>query len=136
MLLQHPGPAARAAGIGFRTPHYAELAASRPALGFLEVHPENYMGGGGRLAQLMRLRRDYRVSLHGVGLSLGSAAPVDARHLARLAGLVDRTAPFLVSEHLSWSGLPGLHLNDLLPLPLTEEALAAACRNVGRVQDR
>src|SRR3954468_2460067 len=118
MPLQQQGPAARAAGIGFRTPHYAELAASRPPLGFLEVHPENYLGGGGRLAQLLRLRRDYRVSLHGVGLSLGSAEPVDGRHLDRLADLAGRTAPFMVSEHLSWSGLPGLHLNHPLPLPL------------------
>ena len=70
-------PAARPAGVGFRTPHFAALAAARPALGFLEVHPENYLGGGERLRQLDLLRRDYRVSLHGVGLSLGSAEPVD-----------------------------------------------------------
>ena len=129
-------PAARPAGVGFRTPHFAALAAARPALGFLEVHPENYLGGGERLRQLTTLRRDYRVSLHGVGLSLGSAEPVDRHHLDRLADLADRIAPCLVSEHLSWSGLPGLCLNDLVPLPLTEEALLAACCNVERVQER
>src|SRR5919205_1196332 len=129
-------PATRPAGIGFRTPHFAELAAARPALGFLEVHPENYLGGGERPRQLTTLRRDYRVSLHGVGLSLGSAEALDGRHLDRLADLADRIAPCLVSEHLSWSGLPGLYLNDLVPLPLTEEALLAACRNVQRVQER
>ena len=129
-------PAARPAGVGFRTPHFAALAAARPALGFLEVHPENYLGGGERLWQLTTLRRDYRVSLHGVGLSLGSAEPVDRHHLDRLADLADRIAPCLISEHLSWSGLQGLCLNDLVPLPLTEEALLAACRNVERVQER
>jgi uncharacterized protein len=130
------GLAARPAGIGFRTPHFAALAAARPALGFLEVHPENYLGGGERPRQLGVLCRDYRVSLHGVGLSLGSAEPLDERHLDRLADLADRIAPCLVSEHLSWSGLPGLYLNDLVPLLLTEEALEAACRNVERVQER
>ena len=136
MATRHTGPATRPAGIGFRTPHFAELAAARPALGFLEVHPENYLGGGERPRQLDLLRRDYRVSLHGVGLSLGSAEPLDGRHLDRLADLAERIAPCLMSEHLSWSGLPGLCLNDLVPLPLTEEALLAACRNVERVQER
>ena len=98
-------PAARPAGVGFRTPHFAALAAARPALGFLEVHPENYLGGGERLRPLTTLRRDYRVSLHGVGLSLGgSAEPSTGATSARLADLADRIEPCLVSEHLSWSG--------------------------------
>jgi uncharacterized protein len=126
----------RPAGIGFRTPHVADLLAIRPDVGFLEVHPENYMGGGTRLKQLTRLRLDHDVSLHGVGLSIGSAEPPDDRHLDRLASLARAIESVLVSEHLSWSGTAGTFLNDLLPLPLTEEALAAACRNVETVQER
>ena len=92
-------PAARPAGVGFRTPHFAALAAARPALGLLEVHPENYLGGGARAAAADALRRDYRVSLHGVGLSLGSAERVD-RAPPRPAGRTRRPiAACLVSEH-------------------------------------
>src|SRR3954451_21395494 len=99
MATSHTMLAARPAGVGFRTPHFAALAAARPALGFLEVHPENYLGGGERLRQLNVLRRDYRVSLHGVGLPLGSAEPVDRHHLDRLAPLADPIAPFPGSPH-------------------------------------
>ncbi len=122
-------------GIGLRAPHLAEIAATRPALGFLEVHAENYMGGGPALTRLERLGRDYRLSLHGVGLSLGSAEGIDAAHLARLKLLVQRLAPFLVSEHLSWSVSGGTYLNDLLPLPYTEEALDIVADNLARAQD-
>lgn len=121
-------------GIGLRAPHHAEIVASRPAVGFLEVHAENYMGGGAALHHLEAARREWPVSLHGVGLSLGSAQGLDASHLARLARLAGRIEPFLVSEHLSWSGLPGLYLNDLLPLPYTQEALAVVVENVDRAQ--
>jgi uncharacterized protein (UPF0276 family) len=136
MFHSDPRQAAWPAGIGFRTPHYADILAARPAVGFLEVHPENYMAGGERLRQLERVRREHRVSLHGVGMSLGGATPIDARHLERLAKLAERIEPCLVSEHLSWSGVPGVYLNDLVPLPLTEETLVAVCRNVERVQAR
>lgn len=124
-----------AIGIGLRAPHLAEIVATRPALGWLEVHAENYMGGGPALAQLERLRRDYRLSLHGVGLSLGSAEGIDTTHLAQLKLLVDRLAPFLVSEHLSWSVSGGTYLNDLLPLPYTEEALDIVAANLAQAQD-
>ena len=123
------------AGIGLRAPHVAEILASRPAISWLEAHPENYMGGGPQLAALERVRREYAVSLHGVGLSLGTAGDLDRRHLARLHALVERIEPCLVSEHLSWSSAGGAHLNHLLPLPYTEETLAEFARHVEEAQD-
>jgi uncharacterized protein (UPF0276 family) len=93
------------------------------------------MGGGTSLGYLEALRRDYPISLHGVGLSLGSADGLDAAHLERVRRLADRIAPGLVSDHLSWSVAEGTYLGDLLPLPLTEEALDVVCRNVDRFQD-
>jgi uncharacterized protein len=124
-----------AIGIGLRAPHLAEIVATRPAIGWLEVHAENYMGGGAAPAQLDHLRRDYPLSLHGVGLSLGSADGIDTAHLARLAALVRRVEPTLVSEHLSWSITGDVYLNDLLPLPYTEETLAIVARNLARMQE-
>jgi uncharacterized protein len=123
-----------AIGIGLRSPHMAEIVATRPAIGWLEVHAENYMGDGPALARLARLRRDYPLSLHGVGLSLGSAEGLDAEHLARLKALAAATEPFLVSEHLSWSRMGGAYLNDLLPLPYTEESLAVVVANLAQAQ--
>jgi uncharacterized protein (UPF0276 family) len=123
------------AGIGMRSPHFADIVASRPAVGFLEVHAENYLCGGPAFRQLETVRRDWPISLHGVGLSLGSAEGVDAAHLRRFAELTRRTQPALISEHLSWSVVDGRYLNDLLPLPLTEESLAVVADNIGRVQD-
>jgi uncharacterized protein len=122
------------AGIGLRAPHMAEIIATRPAVGMLEVHAENYMGGGPALRRLEAIRGQYPVSLHGVGLSLGSAEGIDATHLARLKDLTARIEPALVSEHLSWSVSDGIYLNDLLPLPYTEETLAVVAANVERVQ--
>jgi uncharacterized protein (UPF0276 family) len=124
------------AGIGLRFPHHRAVLEERPRIGWMEVHPENYMGGGLALAHLEAIRRDYPISFHGVGLSLGSAEGIDARHLERLADLVDRLEPGLVSEHVSWSVVDGTYLADLLPLPMTEEALDVVCRNVGVMQDR
>ena len=124
-------------GIGLRAPHYAEILERRPELGFLEVHSENFFCAGGEpLAWLERFRREYALSFHGVGLSLGSADPLDARHLASLAALVRRFEPWLVSEHLSWSSIGGRHANDLLPLPFTEEAMEHLVERVGEVQER
>jgi uncharacterized protein (UPF0276 family) len=124
-------------GIGLRAPHYAPLARRLPTLGFLEVHSENYFAPGGpALAWLERFRRDYQVSLHGVGLSLGSSDPLDEPHLAKLAALAERTQPLLISEHLCWSSVGGRHANDLLPLPFTEEALAHVAGRIERVQER
>jgi uncharacterized protein (UPF0276 family) len=110
-------------GIGLRLPHVSEIAAARPEIGFLEVHAENYMAETAALDRLLELRRDYPVSLHGVALSLGSAEEVDHIHLARFKRLIDRVEPMLVSEHLAWSAIGGTYLNDLLPLPYTEESL-------------
>lgn len=130
-------PLLRQTGIGLRPPHHAALLELRPAsIGWLEIHAETYMGGGAARHYLERLRAIWPVSIHGTGLGLGSSDLPDARHLERLAALVERTEPALVSEHLSWSGLGGLYFNDLLPLPYTAESLDAACRNVDLVQAR
>jgi uncharacterized protein (UPF0276 family) len=123
-------------GIGLRSPHVVEVLATRPAVAWLEVHAENYMSGGPAIRALEAIRRDYPVAIHGVGLSLGSADGLAAGHLERLATLVDRIEPVLVSDHLSWSTTGGAYLNHLLPLPYTEEALDVVCANAGRVQDR
>jgi uncharacterized protein len=131
-----PSAVPRRAGIGLRTPHYRDILSTRPDLGWVEVNSENYFCDGGQpLYFLDRIRRDYPVSLHGVGLSLGSVSPLAGDHLARLKRLVERIEPGLVSEHLSWSATGGRHLNDLLPLPYTEEALAVVCRNVAHTQE-
>ncbi len=122
-------------GIGLRAPHVAELLVSRPAIPWVEVHAENYMGGGPAVAQLDAVRREYPISLHGVGLSLGTDTDLDARHLGRLRGLVERFDPCLVSEHLFWSVAGGAYLNHLLPLPYTEETLDVVARHVARAQE-
>lgn len=125
------------AGIGLRAPHYADFAAARQPVGWLEVHSENYFGEGGYdLHMLERVRADYPVSLHGVGLGLGSARGWDDGHLERLAGLSRRIAPVFISEHLSWSASSRRHLNDLLPLPYTQEALELVTERVQCVQER
>jgi uncharacterized protein (UPF0276 family) len=123
------------AGIGLRAPHVAEVMATRPAIAFLEVHTENYLGGGPAVAALERLRSDYPVSLHGVGLSLAGADPLDDRHLLRVKGLVDRIQPALVSEHLAWSVGGGAYLNHLLPLPYDAVRLEATSRRIERIQE-
>ena len=122
-------------GVGLRAPHVAEVMATRPAIAFLEVHTENYLGGGPAVAGLERLRHDYAVSLHGVGLSLGGADPLDRRHLMRVKGLVERIQPALVSEHLAWSVGGGAYLNHLLPLPYDESRLEATSRRIEQVQE-
>jgi uncharacterized protein (UPF0276 family) len=124
------------AGIGWRSRHHAEVLARRPRLGFLEVHAENHMGGGRRSAVLEAARRDYPISIHGVGLSLGSVEPVDGVHLDGFAELVAAVDPILVSEHVAWCRQDGVYLNDLLPLPYTEEALEVLVRNIDHVQGR
>ncbi len=136
--LLHP-----AVGIGLRQPHYAAVLEQRPGLGFVEVHSENFFAeGGAALAVLAEARSLYDVSLHGVGLSLGSAAGLDAWHLDQLARLVDRIDPVRVSDHASFArapqapGGPVLHANDLLPLAFTDASLDILASNVSRVQDR
>jgi len=124
-----------AIGIGLRSPHLQHIIDTRPAIGWLEVHAENYFGSGPAARRLDAVRRDYPLSLHGVGLSLGTAEGLDREHLRELKALVARTEPFLVSEHLSWSITGGTYLNDLLPLPYTEESLNIVARNLAVAQE-
>jgi uncharacterized protein (UPF0276 family) len=128
------GPVPARAGIGLRFQHHAEVLAETPDVAWLEVHPENYLGGGPTFEILAEIRRDYPLSLHAVGLSLGSAEGLDREHLAQVARLARRLEPGLVSDHLSWSAAGGLHLPDLLPLPYTEEALAVFVRHLDQAQ--
>src|SRR5271169_4022568 len=121
-------------GIGLRLPHVTEIAVTRPTIGFLEVHAENYMAETPALDRLLELRRDYPISLHGVALSLGSAEELDRCHLDRFKALIERVEPMLVSEHLAWSAIGGAYLNDLLPLPYTEESLDIFCDHVEEAQ--
>ena len=129
-------------GIGLRQPHYAELLNDPPPLGFVEVHSENFFAdGGATLAVLHGAREHYPVSLHGVGLALGSAAGLDAWHLDRLARLVERIDPVRVSDHACFaraaaSGGAVVHATDLLPIAFTESSLAVMCDNVAQVQER
>jgi uncharacterized protein (UPF0276 family) len=129
-----PCPIPPRAGVGLRFRHHQAVLDERPAVAWFEVHTENYMGGGRTPGYLDAIRRDYAISLHGVGLSLGSAEGLDQTHLARVREVVDRVEPGLVSEHLSWSITGGTYFADLLPLPMTEEALAIVCRHVEQVQ--
>jgi uncharacterized protein (UPF0276 family) len=136
--LRSPRPAlALPAGIGLRAAHCREFLDAQPDVGFIEVHAENHFGRGGQpLDFAVRARRDHALSLHGVGLSIGSTDPLDDAHLQRLGELVVRLQPAFVSEHLCWSSFRGVHANDLLPLPLTDEALAHVVRRIGQVQER
>lgn len=129
-----PSPIPAKAGVGLRFRHHQAVIDSSPDITWFEVHTENYMGGGTAPNYLDKIRRDYPISLHGVGLSLGSADGLDATHLARVRSVADRIEPGLISEHLSWSAVGGTYLADLLPLPMTEEALHIVCRHVDQVQ--
>jgi uncharacterized protein (UPF0276 family) len=123
-------------GIGLRSQHLDALLRTPARPVFLEVHAENYVRPSPSLEKVLRLRRDLELSVHAVGLSLGSVDGIHEEHLERVARLVERLEPALVSEHLSWSEFEGRYFNDLLPLPYTEEALEIVAANVGRVQDR
>ena len=130
------GPIPARAGIGLRSAHHDELVALRPAVAWLEVHTENYFHDGGpHLAALERAREHYPLSLHGVGLGLGSVTPLDPVHLARVKRAIERFEPALVSEHACWGHAGGEHFNDLLPLPYTEEAVEHLAARVRQVQD-
>ncbi|MCB1362335.1 MAG: DUF692 domain-containing protein [Rhodobacteraceae bacterium] len=124
------------AGIGFKPAHFTQILQDPGPLGFIEVHAENYMGAGGAPhAMLDRLHADHALSVHGVGLSIGGAQPLDRDHLARLQGLLARHRPESFSEHLAWSSHGAAWLNDLLPLPYTDQTLATICDHVDQVQD-
>ena len=132
-----PRPIPARAGIGLRGDHYAEITEGKPAIGFLEVHSENYFGHGGTPHRYLRqLREEYPLSFHGVGLSLGSSDPLNERHINRLRELIEEYQPDLVSEHLSWSSVGNRYLNDLLPVPYTQEALTHMVSRVEQVQER
>jgi uncharacterized protein (UPF0276 family) len=122
-------------GIGLRLPHIAEVVATRPSVGWLEIHPENFLANPHGLELLTDLSSDYPISVHTVGISIGSADGIDRIHLKRLRALVDRLDPVLVSGHLAWSSVGGTYLNDLLPLPYTRETLSVVATHVSEVQE-
>lgn len=124
------------AGLGLKADHYDVVINEPPDIGWFEVHAENYMGAGGPAHYYLELiRRDYPLSIHGVGLSIGSDCPLDAAHLQRLKSLVDRYQPAIFSEHLAWSSHGGVFFNDLLPLPYTLETVARVSGHIDEVQD-
>lgn len=130
-----PSTLPRRAGVGFKPEHFADILAAPQPIGFFEVHAENYMGAGGPPhVQLGKLREDHAISIHGVGLSIGSMQPLDRDHLARLKALCDRYQPESFSEHLAWSTHDSVFLNDLLPLPYTGETLARVADHIDEVQ--
>jgi len=123
-------------GVGLKPAHYRTILKTSPDLGFFEVHAENYMGAGGPPHRyLTAIRERYPLSLHGVGLSIGADQPLDRDHLARLKALIERYRPQAFSEHLAWSSHGGRFLNDLLPLPYTNETLRRVVAHVDQVQD-
>jgi len=123
------------AGVGLKAEHYHAILESAPDVGFFEVHAENYMGAGGPPHRYLEAMRSlYPLSVHGVGLSIGSSGPLDREHLTRLKALISRYEPGLFSEHLAWSSYGGEFLNDLLPIPYTEETLRLVCEHVDEVQ--
>lgn len=124
------------AGVGLRAQHYKELISTRPNIGWIEVHSENYFGeGGAPLYYLEQARALYPLSLHGVGMSIGSTDELNLDHLNKLARLIARFEPHFVSDHLCWSSVGGDYLNDLLPLPYTPEALAHVVQRIDAIQD-
>lgn len=136
MTAAAPLSVAPTAGVGLRPPHYREMLVRRPALAFLEVHSENYFGAGGPPHfYLEQLRQDYPLSLHGVGLSLGSGDPLDQTHLTKLKQLAERYQPALISDHLCWTSVDGTHAHDLLPLPFTRTMAKHVARRIMAAQD-
>jgi uncharacterized protein (UPF0276 family) len=124
------------AGVGLKPQHYRDILEGQPDIGWFEIHAENYMGDGGpphRALEAVRAR--YPLSLHGVGLSIGGAGPLDRGHLARLKHLIERYQPALFSEHLAWSSHDEVYLNDLLPLPYTQGTVTRVADHVDEVQE-
>lgn len=127
----------RAGGVGLKPEHFRTILETRPAIGFFEIHAENYMVAGGPFHHyLERIRADYPLSIHGVGLSIGGEGPLDEAHLDRLASLLDRYQPESFSEHLAWSSHGGTFFNDLLPVSYTPVTLQHVCDHIDRVQER
>ena len=125
----------RCAGVGLRLAHLAEVAASRPAAPWLETHPENFLANPHATELLIDIARDIPISVHTVGVSVGSANGIDRTHLDRVRTLIERIDPILVSGHLAWSTHAGEYLNDLLPLPYDDETLTLVARHIEQVQD-
>ncbi|MXN65336.1 DUF692 family protein [Stappia sp. GBMRC 2046] len=124
------------AGVGLKAQHYRDVLEGAPDIGFFEIHAENYMGAGGPPhAYLSAIREFYPLSLHGVGLSIGSHGALDKDHLARLKAIESRYEPGLFSEHLAWSTHDTAYYNDLLPVPYDRETLARVCDHIDEVQD-
>lgn len=125
----------QASGIGLRLPHLAEVMATRPSVGWLEIHPENFLANPHARELLIELSHHYPLSVHTVGISIGSVEGIDRSHLDRLRALIDAVDPVLVSGHLAWSTHQGAYLNDLLPLPFDEETLQLVATHLREVQD-
>ena len=124
-----------ASGAGLRLPHLTDVVATRPSAAWFEIHPENFLANPHAAELLVDIARDYPVSVHSVGVSIGSASGVDRPHLARVRTLIDRIDPIFVSGHLAWSTHAGEYLNDLLPLPYTKDTLRIVSAHVDEVQD-
>jgi uncharacterized protein len=133
-MTAHHSLARAPVGVGLRLPHLAEVVATRPAVGWFEIHPENFLANPHARELLLELARSYPISVHSVGVSIGSAGGIDRAHLKRVRNLIDAVDPFLVSGHLAWSTHEGEYLNDLLPLPYDEETLRLVAAHVDDVQ--
>lgn len=132
--MQKPSPLGF--GLGLRPIYYPDILDEKPAVDWFEIISENFMVSGGRpLAMLDRVRGDYPIVMHGVSLSIGSTAPLDHEYLASLKALAERVEPAWISDHLCWTGVHGINLHDLMPMPYTEEALKHVVERIGRVQD-
>jgi uncharacterized protein (UPF0276 family) len=123
------------AGVGLRLPHLAEVVATRPPVAWFEIHPENFLANPHARELLIEVAGHYPISVHTVGISIGSTEGIDRAHLERLRTLIDELGPVLVSGHLAWSTHQGTYLNDLLPLPYDEDTLAVVARHLAEVQD-
>lgn len=123
-------------GVGLRYPHYNEVTRNPPSIGWFEVHSENFFHeSSNALDKLLEIRKKYPISLHGIGLSLGSADGILDDHLKRLSNLIDKVDPFLISEHLSWGYVDGKYIPDLLPVPYNLESMEIFYRNISKTQD-
>jgi uncharacterized protein len=130
-----PPGAMRSAGAGLRLPHLADVAATAPSVAWFEVHPENFLANPHARELLMEIAQRYPISVHTVGVSIGSVDGIDHAHLARVRDLIDELDPVLVSGHLAWSTHQGAYLNDLLPLPYDDETLNIVSSHLYQVQD-
>jgi uncharacterized protein (UPF0276 family) len=122
-------------GVGLRLPHLTDVVATRPSAAWFEIHPENFLANPHAAELLIDIARDYPISIHSVGVSIGTAGGIDRTHLARVKALVDAIDPIFVSGHLAWSTHAGEYLNDLLPLPYTRETLRIVSARVDEVQE-